>query len=87
MRNVVQLCLIVKHILFMRKRNHAFPSWVKMADRFASRRYSLKTIGDRMIDAILLLDSVILKYRDLPVSRRSIISLSFRIPQQLIFCP
>ena len=47
-------------------------SCVKMADRFASRRYSLKNkLGDRMIKQ--LLNSVIAKYRDLSVSRRSII--------------
>ena len=41
----------------------------KMADRFASRRYSLiKKIGDRLIKQIL--NSVIAKYRDLSVSRR-----------------
>ena len=53
-------------------------SCVKMADRFASRRYSLKNIlGDRMIKQ--LLNSVIAKYRDLPVSRRSIICLSLQL--------
>ena len=41
----------------------------KMADRLASRRYSLiKKIGDRLIKQIL--NSVIAKYRDLSVSRR-----------------
>ena len=53
-------------------------SCVKMADRFASRRYSLKNkLGDRMIKQ--LLNSVIAKYRDLPVSRRSIICLSLQL--------
>ena len=53
----------------MRKRNHGFPpscerSCVKMADRFASREYSLKKdLGDRMIKQ--LLNSVGAKYRDL----------------------
>ena len=43
----------------------------KMADRFASRGYSLKNkLGDRMIKQ--LLNSDIQKYRDLSVSRRSI---------------
>ena len=43
----------------------------------ASRRYSLKNkLGDRMIKQ--LLNSVIAKYRDLSVSRRSIICLSLR---------
>ena len=46
-------------------------SCMKMADRFASRRYSLKNkLSDRMIKQ--LLNSVIAKYRDLSVSRRSI---------------
>ena len=55
-------------------------SWVKMADRFASRRYSLKNkLRDRMIKQ--LLNSVIAKYRDLSVSRRSIICLSLRLRQ------
>ena len=62
--------------LLMRKRNHAFLFLVialawKMADRFASRRYSLKNkLGDRMIKQ--LLKSIIAKYRDLSVSRKSI---------------
>ena len=58
-----------------------------MADRFASQGYSLtkqiqqqqqqqKNIGDRMIKQ--LLNSVIGKYRDLSVYRRSIICLSLR---------
>ena len=51
-----------------------------MADRFASRGYSLRnTLGDRMIKQ--LLNSVIAKYRDLSVSRRSIICLSLRLRQ------
>ena len=46
----------------------------------ASRGYSLKTkLGDRMIKR--LLNSVIAKYRDLSVSRRSIICLSLRLRQ------
>ena len=65
----------------MRERNHAWYviAW-KKADRFASRRYSLKNkLGDRMIKQ--LLNSVIAKYRDLSVSRRSIICLSLRLWQ------
>ena len=56
-------------------------SCVEMADRFASRRYSLKNkLGHRMIKQ--LLNSVIAKYRDLPVSRRrSIICLNLRLRQ------
>ena len=50
------------------------------ADRFASRRYSLKNkLGDRMIKQ--LLNSVVAKYRDLSVSRRSIICWSRRLRQ------
>ena len=46
-------------------------SCMKMADRFASRRYSLKNkLGDWMIKQSLKL--VIAKYRDLSVSCRSI---------------
>ena len=79
MRNFVQLCLAANNILLMCKRNHAFlllaiALALKMADRFASRRYSLeKKLGDRMIKQLLNL--VIAKYRDLSVSRRSIIYL------------
>ena len=53
---------------------------VKMADCFASQRYSLKKqSNDRMIKR--LLNSVIAKYRDFSVSRRSIICLSLRLWQ------
>ena len=51
-----------------------------MVDRFASQGYSFKKknkLGDRIIKQ--LLNSVIAKYRDLLVSRRSIICLSFRL--------
>ena len=57
------------NILLMRKRNHVFlllaialaQKKKKIADRFASRRYSLKiNLGDRMIKQ--LLNSVIAKY-------------------------
>ena len=52
-------------------------SCVKMADRFASGRYSLQNkLGDRMIRQ--LLNSVIAKYRDLSVASRSSICLSLR---------
>ena len=55
-------------------------SCVEMADRFASRRYSLKNkLGDRITKQ--LLNSVIAKYRGLSVSRRSIICLSLRLRQ------
>ena len=53
---------------------------VKMANRFASRRYPSKNkLGDRTIKQ--LLNSVIAKCRDLSVSRRSIICLSLRLRQ------
>ena len=76
MRNVVQLFLAANTILPETRLFSFFDhSCVKMADRFASRRYSLKNkLGDRMIEQ--LLNSVITKYRDLSVSRRSIICLS-----------
>ena len=75
----------VRWTLLMRKRNHAFLllaivlAW-KKTDRFASRRWSLKNkLGDRMIKQ--LFNSVIAKYRDLPVFRTSIICLSLRLRQ------
>ena len=76
-------CLAESNILLTRKRNHAFLLLAialssRMADRFASRRYLLKNkLGDRMIKQ--LLNSVIAKYRDFSVSRRSIICLSLRL--------
>ena len=55
-------------------------SCVKIADRSASRRHPLKNkLGDRMIKQ--LLNSVVAKYRDLSVSRRSIICWSRRLRQ------
>ena len=65
----------------MRERNHAWYviAW-KKADRFASRRYSLKNkLGDPMTKQFL--NSVATTYRDLPVSRTSIICLSLRLRQ------
>ena len=92
MRNVIQLCLALvfaNNILLMRKRRYVFlilllaiaVNACKMVERFASRRYSLKNKpGDRMIKQ--LLNSVIAKYRDFLVSRRSIIiCLSLRLGQ------
>ena len=81
MRNVVQLCLAANNILLMRKRNHVWYvlAW-KKADRFAPRRCSLKNkLGDWMIKQ--LLNSVITKYRELPVSCTSIICLSLQLRQ------
>ena len=47
MRNIIQLCLAANNVLLLRKWHHTFSScdrsYVKMADCFASRRYSLKT--------------------------------------------
>ena len=53
-----------------------------MADRLASRRYSLKNqLGDRMLKQFL--NSITVRCRDLSVSPRSIICRSLR-PQQII---
>ena len=81
-------CLAANNFLLMRKRHHAFLilllaitlAW-KMAESFASRRYSLKNkLGDVMIKQ--LLNSAMAKYRDLSVSDRSIIiCLSLRLVQ------
>ena len=55
----------------------------KMADRFTSRRYSLKNkLCDRMIKRLLNL-VIAAKYRDLSVSRRSIICLGLRLRQMI----
>ena len=80
MLNIVQLGLAANNILLMCKRNHAFlllaiALALKMADRFASRRYSLENkLGYRMLKQLLNL--VIAKYRDLSVSRKSIIIIA-----------
>ena len=88
MRNVVQLCLAANNILLMHKQNQTFLllalalAW-KMADRFASRGYSLKNkLSDQMIKQLLNL--VIAKYCDLSLSRHSIICLSLQL-QQIIY--
>ena len=81
MRNVIQLCLAADNILLMRNRNHAWYAlaW-KKADRFAPQRCSLKNkLGDRTIKQ--LLNSVITKYRELPVSCTSIIYLTLQLRQ------
>ena len=71
MRKVVQLCsacVCLQAFCSCVKETTGSPSCnrscVKMADRFASREYSLKNkLGDRMIKQ--LLNSVSAKYRDL----------------------
>ena len=57
---------------------------MKMADRLASQGliYYKYKLGDRMIKHSL--NSVIAKYRDLSVSRRSIICLSLRLRQIIV---
>ena len=86
MRNVVRLCLAANNILLMRNETTLF-SFLrslcgKMAYCFTSRRYSLKNkLGDRMIKRLLNL--VIAKYRDMSVSRRSIICLGRRLRQMI----
>ena len=69
------------NILLVRKWNHAFlPLAIALAWKWQNARYSLKNkLGDRMIKQ--LLNSVIAKYRDLSVSRRSI--GHFRVSQGL----
>ena len=90
MRNVVQLFSTANTILLMRKLNHACSLLVYVISVItpgrqralaAFRRYYLlkNKLSDRMIKQ--LLNSVIAKYRDLSVSRRSIICLSLRLRQ------
>ena len=91
MGNVVQLCFASSVWLQMmfcscvnepRFYRSCDRSCVKMADRFASRIYSLKNkLGDRMIKQLLNL--VIVKYRVLSVSRRSIICRSRGLRQMI----
>ena len=90
MRNVVQLFGAANTILLMRRWNHACSLLVYVISVItpgrqraltAFRRYYLlkNKLRDRMIKQ--LLNSVIAKYRDLSVSRRSIICLSLRLRQ------
>ena len=90
MRIVVQLFLAANTILLMRKWNHACSLLVYVISVItpgrqraltAFRRYYLlkNKLSDRMIKQ--LLNSVIAKYCDLSVSRRSIICLSLRLRQ------
>ena len=78
MRDVVQLFLTANTILLMHKWNHTCRQGALTAFR---RYYLLKNkLSDRMIKQ-LLLNSIIAKYRDLSVSRRSIICLSLWLRQ------
>ena len=70
MPNAVQQCLAANNILLMRKGNRAF---LLLA---ITPAWSL---GDLMIKQ--LLNSIIVKYRDLSVSRRSIICRSLQLRQ------
>ena len=85
MRNAVQLCLAANNILLMRKGNRAFRllaialAWKWQIASLPKDIHQKNKLGDRMIKQ--LLNSVIAKYRDLSVSRRSIIYLSLRIRQ------
>ena len=90
MCNGVQLFLAANTILLMRRWNHACSLLVYVISVItpgrqraltAFRRYYLlkNKLRDRMIKQ--LLNSVIAKYRDLSVSRRSIICLSLRLRQ------
>ena len=91
MRNAVQLCLAkclaANNILHMRKGNRAFLllaialAWKWQIASLPKDIHLKNKLGDRMIKQ--LLNSVIAKYRDLPVSRTSIICLSLR-PRQII---
>ena len=70
MRNTVQLCLAANNILHMRKGNRAFLLLaIALARKWQIASLPEDKLGDRMIKQ--LLNSVIAKYRDLSVSRRS----------------
>ena len=87
MRNGVQLCLAANNILHMRKGNRAFLllaialAWKRQMASLPEDIQQKNKLGDRMKKQ--LLNSVIAKYRDLSVSRRSIICLSLQ-PRQII---
>ena len=66
-------CFAANDILLMRNWNNVLKR--KMADRFPELPGSENKLGDRMIK------SVITKYHDLAVCRRSIICLSLRLRQ------
>ena len=85
--------LAANNIQLRRIWNHAFVllkialSWKWQIAHLASWIYSLKSkLGDWMVTQ--LLHSVAAKYRDLSVSRRSIIYHSLRLPQIIdLICP
>ena len=85
MRNAVQLCLAANNILHMRKGNRAFLllaialAWKWQIASLPEDIHWKNKLGNRMIKQ--LLNSVIAKYLDLSVSRRSIICLSLRLGQ------
>ena len=80
MCNAVQLCLAANNILHMRKGNRAFLllaialAWKWQIASLPEDIHWKNKLGDRMIKQ--LLNSVVAKYRDLSVSRRSIICRS-----------
>ena len=90
MHNTVQLCLAANNILLMRKGNRAFLdlllaialAWKWQIAWLPKDIYYKYKLGDRMIKQSL--NSVIAKYRDLSVSRRSIICLSLRLRQIIV---
>ena len=90
MCNAVQQCLAANNILLMRKGNRAFLllaialAWKWQIASLPKDIDWKNKLGDRMIKQ--LLNSVIAKYHDLSVSRRSIICLSryFALPRQII---
>ena len=80
MRNAVQQCWAAKNILLKRKGNRAFLllaialAWKWQIASLPEDIHWKNKLGDRMIKQ--LLNSVVAKYRDLSVSRRSIICRS-----------
>ena len=80
MRSTVQTCFAANNILLMRNWNHVLErKWLIASLSCQEVIKTWKKLRDRMIKQ--LLDSVTAKYRDLSVSRRSIICLSLRLRQ------
>ena len=80
MRSTVLTCFAANNILLMRNWNHVFErKWQIASLSCQNWKWIWKHLGDRMIKQ--LLNSVITKYHDLSVSRRSIICLSLRLRQ------